>query len=228
MSEYFSGVTFPWQNVTPADDAVIRRAVLADSILSGCEFSYIGSTLTMTAGLLIICGRQMRHTAVQNWAVTGATSGYARLLLTIDTTKAATEDVFDQIDTTIEYAAAMDGFTDLQQDDINAAGTIYQIPLCLVSLGSSGISGIAAVLSGPAARAKLLASNWTENKQTVYVFGVSADFPIAVSADAEDDANFEVYIESGVRAVSKANGAVTFRCDDTPNRDLTVNIALRA
>lgn len=142
MSEFFSGITFPWQKVTPSDDASVRRSVLADGILSGCEISYIGSTLTMGAGLLIGCGRQFRHTAVQNFPVTGASSGYARLVITIDTTKASTKDTFDQIGTAIEYATALDGFTQLRQDDINEAGTVYQMQVCVVSLGAGGISGI--------------------------------------------------------------------------------------
>ena len=57
----FTGVTFAKQKVLPSDDAIIRRAILSDGILYGCEFSYSGSTLTMGAGHLLICGRQARH-----------------------------------------------------------------------------------------------------------------------------------------------------------------------
>lgn len=146
MSEYFSGITFPQQKVTPSDDASIRRSVLADGILSGCEISYIGSTLTFGAGLLIGCGRQFRHTIVQNFAVTGATSGFARLVVTIDTTKASTKDNFNQIDAAIEYAAVLDGFTQLRQDDINESGTVYQMQICVIALSLGGISGIASIL----------------------------------------------------------------------------------
>ena len=146
MSEYFSGITFPQQKVTPSDDASIRRSVLADGILSGCEISYIGSTLTFGAGLLIGCGRQFRHTTVQNFAVTGATSGFARLVVTIDTTKASTKDNFNQIDAAIEYSAVLDGFTQLRQDDINEAGTVYQMQICVIALSSGGISGITSIL----------------------------------------------------------------------------------
>lgn len=141
MSDLFKGITFPWQEVTPADDAIVRKAILPDRRLTGCELSYSGYTLTMTAGVLIVCGRQFRHTAAQNWAVTGAASGYARLLLTIDVTKASTEDAFEQITASIEYATAADGFPDLRQDDINNAGTIYQTSICVVALGPGGITG---------------------------------------------------------------------------------------
>ena len=102
MSSNFTGITFPKQRVAPSDDAIIRRAILPDGILTGCDISYSGSTLTMAAGQLMICGRQVRHPSSQNWAVVDATSGYARLLLTIDTTRTSTKNVFDQVLDTIE------------------------------------------------------------------------------------------------------------------------------
>ena len=228
MSEFFTGVTFPQQKITPSDDAAIRRAVLADSILSGCALTYAGSTLAMGAGLLIGCGRQFRHTAVQNWAVTGATSGYARLVLTIDTTRASTKDSFNQIVDTIEYASSLDGFLQLQQDNINEAGTIYQIAVCVVSLGAGGITGIIHKLAGNAVVAVLPASGWVNTQQTITVLGVSADYGIPVAADEADAANSESYADANVKAFQKANGSVTFRCDSVPSRDLQVLIALRA
>lgn len=138
----FTGVTFAQQKVLPSDDALIRRRILTDGILSGCELSYSGSTLTMGAGQLLACGRQFRHPSAQNWAVVDATTGFARLLLTVDLTRTASKDVFDQIVDSIEYATSEDGFPELQQSDINASGSIYQIEACVVSLGTGGITGI--------------------------------------------------------------------------------------
>lgn len=142
MSETFQGITFPWQKVTPSDDAAVRKAMLTDGILMGCSLSYSGSTLTMQPGQAIVCGRQFRHAEAENWAVTGAASGYARLLLTIDLTGASTESAFDQIVTSLEYASSADGFASLTQEDVNNVGTVYQFPVCVVSLGSGGITGI--------------------------------------------------------------------------------------
>lgn len=146
MSANFTGVTFPNQKVTPANDAVVRRAIFDDGILTGCDLSYSGSTLTMTAGQLMICGRQIIHPSSQNWAVTEATSGYARLVLTIDVTRTSTKDTFDQVVDEIQYATAANGFTDLTTADINAAGTRYQVAVCVVSLGPGGITGIVSKL----------------------------------------------------------------------------------
>lgn len=138
----FTGVTFANQTVTPADDALVRRALLGDGILTGCEFSYSGYTLTMRSGALIVCGRQIRHPSAQNWAVVGAKTGYARLVLDIDLTKSSTAQLFDQVTTSLEYASAEDGFTALTQENINVSGSHYQAALCVVSLGDAGITGI--------------------------------------------------------------------------------------
>lgn len=147
MSSGFMGITFPFQRATPSDDAIIRRNLLSDGILTGCGLSYSGFTLTMEAGQLIICGRQIRHPTAQSWAVVDATSGYARLVLTIDTTQASTADIFEQVSAAVEYADTMDAFSDLEQTDINGAGTRYQIQACVVALGASGITGIVSQLS---------------------------------------------------------------------------------
>lgn len=146
MSLNFTGVTFAEQKITPSDDAIIRRAILPDGILTGCAISYSGSTLTMAAGQLMVCGRQIRHPSAQNWAVVDANSGYARLVLTIDLTRTATKDTFDQVVESIEYATAVDGFPELEQADINGTGIRYQVAVCVVSLGTGGITGIVSQL----------------------------------------------------------------------------------
>ena len=146
MSNTFRGITFSDQAVTPSDDAIVRRAILPDGILTGCEVSYSGSTLTMASGYIIACGRTLHHVSAENWAVTGATSGFARLVLTLDLTRTATESTFDQILTEVQYASAEDGFTDLEQSDINLSGSRYQISVCVVSLGRGGITGIVSKL----------------------------------------------------------------------------------
>ena len=142
MSEFFQGVTFANQNVTPVDDAILRRRVLSDGVLTGCELTYAGYTLTMASGYLIACGRQIRRPKAENWAISDATSGYARVLMTVDLTRTSTEEVFDQINPSIEYATSLDGFPALIQDDITATGSKYQLVLAVVSLGTGGITGI--------------------------------------------------------------------------------------
>lgn len=141
MSNYFQGVTFADQNVTPSDDGQLHRAMLPDGILSGCTFYTSGTTLTMGVGSLLLCGRQVRHAAEQSWNINGATSGFARLVLTVDLSRSATENIFDQVNDSIEYAASLTGFPELETADINTAGVRYQVAVCTVPLSSGGISG---------------------------------------------------------------------------------------
>lgn len=138
----FTGVTFAQQKVLPSDDAIIRRASLSDGVLYGCEMSYSGSTLTMGSGQLLICGRQIRHPSAENWAIVDATSGFARLVLTVDLTKTSSKDSFEQVVDSIEYATSQDGFSELVREDVNVSGTRYQVAACVVSLGTGGITGI--------------------------------------------------------------------------------------
>lgn len=228
----FSGVTFPFQAVTPSDDAIIRRRILTDSILSGCEFTYSGSTLTMAAGQLIACGRQFRHPLSENWAVTGATSGFARLLLTIDTTKASTKTAFDQINTSIEYATDANGFPALTQADINEAGTTYQVVLCVVSLGPGGITGIVSQVMRRLEPVSLISfctvtlpvNGWSNLTQTVNVPGVLANKDLCALVVSGDPASHDVYYDFGIHPVNQLDGKVEFVCDNVPESDVITNI----
>lgn len=139
---YLQGVTFQDQNVTPIDDARLYAAQTKDCILTGCDMTAVGITLTLGAGSLLIAGRNIRVPASINIPVNGATSGYARLLLTIDLTQTSTETLFQQAGADVEYSATLAGFPALTQDDINAGGTTYQAVLCVMELAPAGISGI--------------------------------------------------------------------------------------
>ena len=145
MSQYFTGGTFAYQKVLPSEDAAVRRAVIPDGVLFGCALSYSGTTLTMGAGLLFICGRVVRHPLEQHWTINGASSGYARLVLTVDISRTATADEFDQVTAAVDYATSIAGFGALVQEDINNGGAKYQMAACVVSLGSGGITGIVQV-----------------------------------------------------------------------------------
>lgn len=142
MSDYFQGVTFEQQLVTPADDAALNAAILPDGVIYGCAISYSGTTLTMNSGLLLIAGRVIRHTAAQAWNISEESSGLARVVLTIDLSKPSSEDSFEQVFTSVEYSASLTGFPVLEKSSINIDGTRYQTELCVVTLGSGRITGI--------------------------------------------------------------------------------------
>lgn len=136
-----TGITFANQKITPSDDGRLYGAFLSDGILSGCGISFAAATLTIAAGSMLIGSRELR-TSGETLSITGATSGYARVIIDIDLTRAATKTSFEQAQFKIQYAASVSAFPALIQRDINSGGTAYQAAICVVSLGAAGITGI--------------------------------------------------------------------------------------
>lgn len=141
-----SGITFANQKITPSDDGRLYGAMLADGILTGCGITFAAATLSVAAGSLLIGTRELR-TSGETLSVTGATSGYARIIIDIDLTRAATKTSFEQAQFQIQYAASLDAFAALEQQDINTAGTHYQAAFCVLSLGTAGITGVVSSLA---------------------------------------------------------------------------------
>lgn len=141
-----TGITFANQKITPSDDGRLYGAMLADGILTGCGITFAAATLSVAAGSLLIGTRELR-TSGETLSVTGATSGYARIIIDIDLTRAATKTSFEQAQFQIQYAASLDAFAALEQQDINTAGTHYQAAFCVLSLGTAGITGVVSSLA---------------------------------------------------------------------------------
>lgn len=141
-----TGITFANQKITPSDDGRLYGAMLADGILTGCGITFAAATLSVAAGSLLIGTRELR-TSGETLSVTGATSGYTRVIIDIDLTRAATKTSFEQAQFQIQYAASLDAFASLEQQDINTAGTHYQAAFCVLSLGTAGITGVVSSLA---------------------------------------------------------------------------------
>lgn len=141
-----TGITFANQKITPSDDGRLYGAMLADGILTGCGITFAAATLSVAAGSLLIGTRELR-TSGETLSVTGATSGYARVIIDIDLTRAATKTSFEQAQFQIQYAASLDAFAALEQQDINTAGTHYQAAFCVLSLDTAGITGVVSSLA---------------------------------------------------------------------------------
>lgn len=73
-------------------------------------------------------------------------------------------------------------------------------------------------------RVKLLATGWSGNHQTVSAPGVLEDEALCdiISSPIEDSR--EVYNDCEVRCSAQGNNTLTFKCDDTPDDDLTVAV----
>lgn len=167
------GITFSNQAVTPKDDGQLRAHILSDGIISGCTMAYSAATFSLSPGMLIAAGRCMRIPTTVYKAVDQATSGYARVLLTIDLTATATTSEFEQAQLSVEYSSTMGGFPSLVQGDINGSGTTYQIVLAVMTLGTGGISGIVSTLpvSHAGADAALLSAGKVKPEQASAAVG---------------------------------------------------------
>lgn len=145
-----SGVTFANQAVTPSDYGALWHRALGDGMLLGGTFGYGGSTLTMAAGYGLVCGRELRFPAGNQFVFSGLSSGYARVVLVLDLTQTSTVEQWQQGSFRLDYAAAEAAFLPLTQEELNAGGNIYECELCRVRLADSVIAEIISYL-GPSA-----------------------------------------------------------------------------
>lgn len=159
MSSSIHGINFDNQTVTAKDHGHLFQCVIVDGIMSGCELSFSGTSLVITPGYLLIGGREMKLTANTTVIVNGATTGYARVLITIDLTKAATAELFEQADFQIQYSNTATGFSALNQEEINGTGTVYQFALCTLAMGTSGIASIYSSAGAAAVRIPIIGSD---------------------------------------------------------------------
>lgn len=138
----FSGAFFSNRPLPAKALGAFARAAVPDGILSGCDLSYTGSTLTVAAGMMIACGRVFSLPEAKSLSLTGATSGYARVIVQIDLAGTSSKTEFEQASFVTQYATTADGFAALTQDDVNAGGTVYQMELCQAALSASGITSV--------------------------------------------------------------------------------------
>lgn len=169
-----TGITFANQKITPSDDGRLYGTILTDGILTGCAITFAAATLSIAAGSMLIGTREIK-TDGETISVTGATSGFARVIVDIDLTRAATESSFLQAELQVQYAASTDAFPALEQQDINTAGTHYQAAFCVLSLGTAGITAVVASLG--AARHNLTFTNVVVQASQWATDETYSDFP---------------------------------------------------
>lgn len=187
-----TGITFANQKITPSDDGRLYGAMLSDGILTGCGITFAAATLSIAAGSLLIGTRELR-TSGETLSVTGATSGYARIIIDIDLTRAATKTSFEQAQFQIQYAASLDAFAALEQQDINTAGTHYQAAFCVLSLGTAGITGVVSSLASARVGTKnLVEGSVTREKMAADVLGIASAGLTTTPFDAE--CNGKLYV----------------------------------
>lgn len=216
MSVYLTPVTFEDQFITPSDDGAAWAACMTDGISSGCALSLSGNTLTIGVGKLVAAGRTARVDAAKTFTIA---NNYSRLVLTVDLSKSASE----QVALDIESASAISGFSALTQNDINNSGQKYQFVVCLCSSSAILWKCGRAHSKGYGVQVTLPAANWSSHQQTVYVDGVTADANVIATYAPTSASDWEA---AGINATAQGDGTLTFVCVDDPTNDVTANILL--
>ena len=207
MSSSIHGINFDNQTVTAKDHGRLFECCIEDGILSGCELSFSGTALTVTPGYFLVAGREMKLTANAAVVIDGATSGYARVLISIDLTQTSTSSDFEQAAFTVEYAAEVSGFSALTQDDVNGTGTLYEFPLCVAALGSSGIASIYSSAGQASVRVPLITSAMlSDSAVTAAKLGTGAVTNAKLGAGAVTEAKLS---DGAVTTAKLADSAVT-------------------
>lgn len=223
MSIYLPGVTFPSQRVTPSDDGAVFAACVSDGLYGG-SITTSGTSLRLTVGKIIACGRVIRIASQTDIAMT-QTSGYARLVLTIDQSKSAAQ----RCALDVEYQASEGAFSALTQNDINNGGTKYQVALCMARLSSSATTIL--WTCGPAhGKGKGItvqlpagAANWPNNQHTAYVSGVTANSNVICTYTPGQRSAYQV---ADIDCIAQADGALTFSCSTVPTAAINVSVLL--
>lgn len=221
MSIYLPGVTFPSQRVTPSDDGAVFAACISDGLYGG-TITTSGTSLRLTVGKIVACGRVIRIASQTDIAMT-QTSGNARLVLTIDKSKSAAE----QVALDVQYGS--DTLTSLTQQDINGSGTKYQVALCLAGLSSSATTilwtcgpahgkGKGITVQLPAGSA-----NWPDNQHTAYVSGVTANSNVICTYTPGQRSAYQV---ADIDCIAQADGELTFSCTTVPTTAINVSVLL--
>ena len=177
-------------------------------------------------GYLVIGRQQMQVDSECNITITDQSSGFARILAVADLSKTATESVFEQAWLKVEYASSISGFQPLVQEDLQGSGTYYEAVICVVALGSGGITGIRYRAyshgRGRAFQLTLAAADWSNDQITVAADVLTTDHPIA----SYNPASRDIWMDADVFLSAQADGSLTFRCETAPSSDITVNILL--
>ena len=69
----------------------------------------------------------------------------------------------------------------------------------------------------------LNSANWSNNEQSVYVYGVTASNTVIVSPAPASQAD---YVAAGIYCSAQANESLTFTCATTPSTNISVNILI--
>ena len=223
-----NGVNFENQEFTPTSDCAIWRSCISDGILQGMAITAAGSGIKVAAGWLMAGGKQLQLPAQITVPATDQVSGFARLVVNVDLSQTSTEQSFQQAWISIEYASSREAFPALTQGDLAGAGTVYQMQLCVVTLGAAGVTGIVTTCGPAHARAagiqlELTVAGWVNSQQTVRCDGVRSDTLVTVTYAPASKA---AYISADIDCIAQGDGTLTFEAAAVPEESVYVNVKL--
>lgn len=217
--------------ITPTDDAYFYDKIVNDSgIFDGVTVtSQGGNILNISDGRGIILGRNfVVEEQTVNATLPGSASVAGRLLIQID---------MSATDAPISFVTqAASPLPTLVQEDINAGGTIYQLPIAIYNAEPTLISNLQNVAHKVVSNAtvistlQLTASGWsgTESPYTQSVSIPSATEYSKVDIQMDYTA-IDIMLDSGTAAIyiSNTNGALTaYAVGEKPNANMTAQVSV--
>lgn len=137
------GSNFENQHPFASDHALVWEHCMPDGILYGVDMSFTSALFTLGPGFMLVAGRMFEITAAENISISPG-SGYARVYVAIDTGGTSTENSFNQVSFGVDYAATLEAFTELTQNEINInqGAAVYQAEVAVLSITNSGVTAI--------------------------------------------------------------------------------------
>lgn len=137
-----NGITFSEQLTTSADFAHFQNTFLnrSSGVTKGCGISHADGSVYVQKGYFVIAGRFVRVVGVETIPTPDVLSGqlYCKVAFEVDLTKANTPEAFEQ--GYFRVLSSADGYPALTQEDLDADGTLYQMPWCQFVKTVDGIS----------------------------------------------------------------------------------------
>lgn len=234
-----NGVGFDLRAVQAKDDGIVRKVLSGtDGKLYGLAISYSNLNVTIQPGWFIVAGRLVQIDEALTIPIVATGNTYARLRFKIDLTIAASASTFTQ-GSFIWDVNSGGTFAALTQNDIYAAGTVYEFQFCVVQITSSIVVGVTSQLAQikstntHSLTATLVAASWTGASapfsQDVTVAGITAD-SIATVALAMNATSAEITVaqKASLLATAQTTNTITVKAYGTkPTINVPIQIVIQ-
>lgn len=137
-----SGITFSEQLTTSADFAHFQNTFLnrANGVTKGCGISQADGNIYVQKGYFVVCGRFVRVVGIETIPTPEVLSGnlYCKVVFEVDLSKTNSPEEFKQ--GSFKILSSAEVYPAITQEDLDADGTLYQMPWCQFIKAVDGIS----------------------------------------------------------------------------------------